>query len=44
MLKSPAGYETDASSAKFMDILAKYLLASLVGGSAGIYWRALVDK
>jgi hypothetical protein len=44
MLKMTAGYDRDTSTEKFTDILVKVLPASLLGGSAGICQRALVDE
>jgi hypothetical protein len=42
MLNIPAEYDRDStSSAKLMDFLAKFLVASLLGVSAGICQRAL---
>jgi len=44
MLKIPAEYERDTSPAKLTAFLAKFLPASLLGVSAGICQRALVDE
>jgi hypothetical protein len=44
MLKNPAEYERDTSSAKFTTILVKLLPTSLLGVSAGYYQTALVEE
>jgi hypothetical protein len=46
MLKIPAEYDRDTSSAKLTDFFAKFLPASLLGAAAaaGVCQRTLVDK
>jgi hypothetical protein len=44
MLKNPAEYERDTSSAKFTDILAKFFHALLLGVSADFCQIALMDE
>jgi hypothetical protein len=44
MLKKPAEYERDTSSAKYMVISRKDSTDSLIGIPAGYFQRALVDE
>jgi hypothetical protein len=44
MLKNPAEYERDTSSAKFTDISSQFLPASLLDVSAGICHKTVVDE
>jgi hypothetical protein len=44
MLNIPAEYDRDTSPAKLTDIIAKFLPASLLGVSAGVCQRVLVDE
>jgi hypothetical protein len=44
MLKIPAEFSRDTSSAKLKDFFTRFLPASLLGVCAGICQRALVDE
>jgi hypothetical protein len=44
MLKIPAEYDTDTSPEKLTEFIVNFLPASLLGVSAGICQRSLVDE